>query len=354
MTLYDTILRPILTLAGALAILLAAMGLIGCSAVSTDAAHATTNPVDTFEQDRAAILGMAGAYRVTFDFEETLALRDGYTLKPPYHAEADELVLVIQDTRDFISLQHLLVVRQGGEAHVIKHWRQDWRYQGTQGYDYAGDNTWTPVTYSDAQARGAWVQAVFQVDDSPRYWGVGRWTHHEGVSAWTAEPTHRPLPRREASKRNDYSVLSAVNTHIVTATGWVHQQDNRKLDPSDTHQPVLALEVGVNRYRKTDGQGLAKARDYWRHTAPYWAQVRNAWAEVYGRRQTIRLADRWKGDRLYTHLFDLSDLYWGEDDTRSVRPKIRRVIDAFLLSRQLAKPQDFIPICGDFRVYRVD
>lgn len=339
MTTYDRLFRPVLTAAGALAILLAAMGLIGCETLqardNTGQRASSTNT--KYQQDREAILGMAGEYDVSFDFKETVALRDGYKLKDPYHAEASEKVVVIADEPGFISLQHLLVVSHDGETHVIKHWRQDWRYQNDQGFDYEGDNTWKPVTFNDRATDGAWVQSVYQVDDSPRYWGLGRWEHTDGVSTWSA-PTHRPLPRRESSKRDDYQVMGALNTHVVTPAGWVHYQSNHKLDKTHPTQPVIALESGVNTYTKTNDTDFTKADEYWQKTASYWAQVRAAWSDVYEQRETIRLQERWKGDTLFTHLFDLSDLYWGEADATAARDKIDAILDAFMQPEQVAQP----------------
>lgn len=342
--------RLILTLLCCLAVILAASGMIGCS--STQAASscstgacasygtlvATDDAVDAkFQQDRQAILGMAGEYDVTFDFEETLALRQGYELKDPYTSQASELVLVIKDEPEHISLQHLLVVSHGDETHVVKHWRQDWRYQATTGYDFKGERNWQPMTYSDDDAKGAWVQSVYQVDDSPRYWGLGKWIHTDAVSTWSA-PTHRPLPRREHSQRDDYQVLGAVNTHVVTAGGWMHYQSNHKIDIKSETDKVIALESGVNTYAKTTTTDFTKAREYWKNTQAYWAEVRAAWDGIYAQRQPLVLRNRVKGDVMFTHIFDLADLYWGEQDATEARAKINEVIDAFMKAEQVAQP----------------
>ena len=336
-----------MTLFAAALVIAAALGLLGCSATQTTAAGEpvsarTDNASDSavtdaarFEQDRAAILGMAGEYTVSFDFREVMAVRDGYDLAEPYHTEATELVKVIEDRGEFISLQHLLVVWVEDEAHVIKHWRQDWAYQGTELYDYKGENRWVPMRISEDQAEGAWVQSVYQVDDSPRYWGVGQWVHQDGVSTWSA-PTHRPLPRRELDKRDDYQVVGAVNTHIVTADGWVHEQQNRKIDIHNDQSPVIAIEIGVNTYTKTTEIDFAEAEEYWEKTHAYWAQVRAVWADIYAQRKPIVLEERWRGDTMFTHLFDLADLYWGETDVSGAPAQIREIIDAFL-SREVAQ-----------------
>src|SRR5258706_7992278 len=85
------------------------------------------------ERDRAAILAMAGDYRVSFDFLETILFEPGAPPARPYRSWATERVYVIEDRPDRIRLQHILVMfvvddagRQSGPL-VQKHWRQDWR-----------------------------------------------------------------------------------------------------------------------------------------------------------------------------------------------------------------------------------
>lgn len=337
--------RPVLTLLGALGILLAAFGLIGCGttphadkAAGPEASQAQPglSAQARFELDRKAILGMVGEYKVRFDFHEIMPVRQGYELAEPYHSEATELVKVISDTGSFISLQHLLVVWTEGKPHVVKHWRQDWQYEGTEMYRFAGENRWLPTSVAEADARGAWVQSVFQVDDSPRYWGVGRWSHADGVSTWSAE-SNRPLPRRESTRRSDYQIVGGVNTHIITPQGWVHEQRNRKIDIHNDQSPVIALEIGVNTYTKTDQVDFAAANEYWEKTRAYWQQVRAEWQEVYAQREPIELADRVRGDTMSTHFFDLSDLYWGKPDASQAREQIREIIKAFLTRPAVAR-----------------
>ena len=50
-----------------------------------------------FEKDRQAILAMAGQYRVTFQFQETVGIEPGYELHEPYRAEATEMIEVLED-----------------------------------------------------------------------------------------------------------------------------------------------------------------------------------------------------------------------------------------------------------------
>src|SRR6185295_15966344 len=100
------------------------------------------------ERDRRAILAMAGPYRVTFDFLEVV--RYDPALKPdaPYQSWATEYVFVAEDRKDFIALQHILVLRvlgeggKVGEPITVRHWRQEWRYQAETLLAYDGANTW--------------------------------------------------------------------------------------------------------------------------------------------------------------------------------------------------------------------
>ena len=49
-------------------------------------------------------------YRVYFDFMETMGFVDDYVPAQPYQSWATEYVKVIEDEKDFISLQHITVM----------------------------------------------------------------------------------------------------------------------------------------------------------------------------------------------------------------------------------------------------
>lgn len=97
-------------------------------------------------------------------------------------------------------------------------------------WSYIGNYKWKSIELKQQDAQGKWLQTVWQVDDSPCYAGLGRWTKDNGVTEWTSNETYRPLPRREHTIRNDYDVIIGTNRHVLTATGWVHEQDNIKFD----------------------------------------------------------------------------------------------------------------------------
>lgn len=257
-------------------------------------------------QDRQAILAMAGRYKVTFHFEETIALAQGYQAKPVKDTGAQEWVLVVESKPDFISLQHILVMGSGENQFVLKHWRQDWTYQPKQLLQFIGGNTWTMQAVPPALAQGAWSQTVYQVDDSPRYGGIGKWSHEHGISQWTAKTAWRPLPRRDMTTRNDYHTIDAVQRHVITPFGWAHEQDNTKLVLRGKAH-ALTREIGLNAYRKDPSLDLKKAQAQWEATKDYWKSIRDFWSKVEQGHQTFGLKLQGETAPLYTPLLKLAE-----------------------------------------------
>jgi hypothetical protein len=168
---------------------------------------------------------------------------------------------------------------------VMRHWRQEWKYEATELLAYEGDNRWALRPVPEAQRKGAWVQSVYQVDDSPRYAANGRWQHSAGVSSWISEETWRPLPRREWSVRKDYQVLVGTNRHTITPRGWVQEENNLKLALGSDGKPraalpYLAREYGVARYERIRDYDFSAGKAYFEKSEPFWAEVRAAWREL--------------------------------------------------------------------------
>jgi hypothetical protein len=267
---------------------------------------ATQAPRQPDPRDRAAILAMAGEFRVRFKFDETLALAPDYELKPSKRSGATEWVTVVEQRTDFISLQHILVM--GDEHTVVKHWRQDWQYQPARLMRFLGDRSWQMQPLSQEQAAGQWSQTVYEVDDSPRYAGIGIWRHQDGVSSWESDRVWRPLPRREYTTRDDYQVLEVVNRHVITPNGWAHEQDNTKLVVgADGHQQALVRESGLNTYRHIDDYDFEAGREYWRETASFWADVRRSFDTLMATPEVFALHAERDDEPLYAKLFELAD-----------------------------------------------
>jgi Family of unknown function (DUF6607) len=214
------------------------------AAEAEEAAEVSASKKD-FDKDRRAILAMAGNYHVTFSFRETVPFVAGYTLKKPTLTQGDDVVRVIKDDKHMISLQHTLVSRDG----ATERWRQDWVYEPKEIIAFVGHNTWDRRELSGSERRGKWAQLVYEADDEPRYASIGRWVHENGASSWTAAPTWRPLPQRDAATRSDYDVILCVNREAITPAGWVEEEDNTKLVLRGTPQ-ALVREVGLNTYTR--------------------------------------------------------------------------------------------------------
>lgn len=238
------------------------------------------------EQDHRAILALAGNYRVSFDFTESFGMAPDYKPARPYFSWATENVTVLEDRSDFVSLQHTLVMYfkdekgKSSPPMVQKHWREDWTWQPKVLHIYVKDSSWKTVAV--VAPEGRWSQAVYQVDDSPRYELIGAWTHDGGASSWHSDVGARPLPRREFSVRSDYNVLDGFEELILTPTGWVHTQNNRKmLVAKDGTRTCVGGEIGINRYEEITAPDLAGPfKAYWAKTGDYWKDVRTTWDET--------------------------------------------------------------------------
>jgi hypothetical protein len=160
--------------------------------------------------------------------------------------------------------------------------------------------------------KGSWVQSVFQVDDSPRYAGVGRWRHSDSFSTWISGETWRPLPRREWSVRSDYQVLAGTNRHTVTQTGWLQEENNLKLalgadDGPRATLPYVAREYGVARYERIKDYDFGAGQEYFDRTEPFWAEVRRAWRDIGGREGHIEMREAVDQGQLFMPFFEYAE-----------------------------------------------
>ncbi len=284
-----------------------------------------------FQQDRAAILAMEGDHRVSFDFRETVPFVEEYELKSKVSG-GYEVVRVIEDRGDFISLQHILVVG-GDEGMAIKHWRQDWKYEPDRVLVFVGGNAWKWREVSDIERGGAWSQTVYQVDDAPRYGAVGRWEHDAGISEWTPPAEWRPLPRRDATTRDDYHTIDAVNRHALMPNGWVHEQDNSKLILTGERPELLVREVGVNTYIRTDEFDVSVALDYWAETEAFWGGIRAKWTGIEQSNDAFGLTIQGEPEELYFQILGLAEeVRSGEKEVPVAIDEAKAIIDSYTVS----------------------
>jgi len=295
------------------------------------------------QRDQAAIRALSGEYRVSFDFLETVLFSGETQPSKPYRSWATEKVYIVEDTPGFVMLQHILVmyyVDEKGSTQgpaVIKHWRQDWRYEPETIVEYSGHRIWRPRLLQDEERSGQWTQTVYQVDDTPRYALIGQWEHNASFSAWTSHDGRRPLPRREYTVRNDYHALDGINRLTVTPLGWIHEQDNLKrvLDESGDNPPetpFLAREFGINRYERLVDFDFSAGDIYWEKTGAYWARVRTELEARFNEGGALRIDTQCNDQPVYQQFFALAgQMESGEiSDVSELDAKIRDTFECLV------------------------
>ena len=257
------------------------------------------------KKDIKSIKEMCGCFEVRFDFAETFVKTDNedYEGSKNYSSVGLEWAQLVEEDKNKISIQHILIAGSKERPYIIKHWRQDWLYQNIDFYVYDHGNKWSFVKKDIKDMKGQWTQKVFQVDDSPRYEGSGSWVHVDGKSYWE-NTSSAPLPRREYSKRIDYNVTLRGNRQEITPTGWVHDQDNKKIiRVKGEKDKILAHEKGYNNYVKVDDSRCESAANWWDKNKTKWENIRMKWAEVYGRKENLNLKKTVNNNPLYMVLF---------------------------------------------------
>ena len=292
------------------------------------------------ERDQAAIRALAGDYRTSFDFLETMVFAEGVDPATPYRSWGTERVFVLEDRPGFLSLQHVMVmfvVDEAGEPRgpfVQKHWRQDWTFEPTSVLEFRGFARYRSRPLSASERAGRWTQTVYQVDDTPRFTLIGEWSHNERYSVFTSSPDDwRPLPRREHTVRDDYQAIAGTNRITVHPTGWVHEQDNLKLvltGPGvvDADAPARAREIGVNRYDRILDFDFTAGAEYWEATAPFWSDVRSAWRDRIARGSEHQIANRCGEQPAFQLLFMMAEESRGTPaDSGERRAAIEETLD---------------------------
>lgn len=257
-------------------------------------------------QDRNAIKKMCGCFEVEFNFAETFKYSSDSTYVPSnnYKTGGLEWAQLVDDEKNKISIQHILLVGPESSPYVMKHWKQDWIFENQEFYKYNGNNSWNYKTKSKGKVKNQWTQKVYQVDDSPRYEGSATWVHVDGKSYWE-NISDAPLPRREYSKRSDYNITVRGNRQEITNDGWIHDQDNSKIIRSvDKNDILIAKEKGFNYYKRVDDSRCKAAADWWTQNYSKWKTVRDKWNEIYSRKTDLKLHSLVDSKPLYSYLFD--------------------------------------------------
>lgn len=282
--------------------------------------------------DIASIKSMCGCYDIEFNFAETFSPQKDYEYHDNYKAGALEYIFAVEESKDKVVLQHLLIV---GDSMIVKHWRQDWLYENTNLYTFDQNNTWNYQALDPKAVKGQWTQKVYQVDDSPRYEASGTWIHADGKNYWESY-ADAPLPRREHSKRSDYNVMVRKNRQEITDYGWVHEQDNQKVMRTAENDELLAWEKGWNTYTKTADSKCNVAKEWWADNNQYWADVRAVWDELFQTKETIAINMKVEDKVLFQRLFALGKEVNKESyNSEIVKNQIREVIRLHLKNEEL-------------------
>jgi len=302
--------------------------------------HLKEKNISNFEKDRRAILALQGEYEVSFEFLETVLLDTENDFDVPYASGGTEFIKVIRNEKNHISLQHILVMfkvdpRTGEEVGplMVKHWRQDWTFEPKSQLEFEGENSWSKKKISRNQRKGHWRWDVFQVDDTPRYSGVGKWSHFESASTFQTSFMNRPLPRREFSVRSDYKVLLGTDTIVLTKDSWYHEQKNFKQKDvaTATENNFLAREIGHNSYKRIKNFDFSSGYEYWEKTSPYWNDVTTVWSKLLKRLDSYSLRKSVDGKKLFMYHFeyavDEDILEMSSEDRQKV---IRTLIEKFI------------------------
>ncbi len=269
---------------------------------------------------------MCGCFEIDFDYTETFSPDTNYEFHKDYHAHAAaEYAFVVEETKDKIVIQHLLVIN---DSMIIKHWRQDWIYENTDLLEYDADFKWTYVKKSKEEVQGQWTQKVYQVDDSPRYQGSATWVHVDGRHFWESK-SDSPLPRREYSKRSDYNVLNRGNRHEVTDYGWLHEQDNVKVVRNTSGDKILAHEKGLNKYKSQDESKCQAAIDWWQKNEKNWGLVRAEWEDVFGEKEDVAIQKLVDEKMMWMQMFELSNSF-DENDEAKTKKSIKEVLKKYM------------------------
>ena len=278
----------------------------------------SSNAQNKKKQDQNAIKDMCGCFEVSFNFAETFNYSNDSDYKPSKIKKSKglEWAQLVKDEKNHISIQHILVIGKVPNQFIVKHWRQDWLYENNDFYMFNGNNVWQYEKKSKDEVKKQWTQKVFQVDDSPRYEGSGSWVHIDGMSYWE-NTTDAPLPRREYTVRSDYNITKRGNRHEITDSGWVHDQNNKKIIREEGKDDIIiAEEKGYNIYSKVDDSDCEAAQIWWKENYDKWSIVRNEWSDIYNRNKTLKLKNKVDNKVLYKYLF--SEDFSSEDEIKNI------------------------------------
>ncbi|HCF64475.1 MAG TPA: hypothetical protein DEU93_10270 [Chitinophagaceae bacterium] len=250
---------------------------------------------------------LCGCFDVTFQYAETFSHQPAYKFHDrEFISGGTELSLPIEVSNDKVVIQHLLVIN---DTFVIKHWREEWQYESPELWRYKGNRLWVKEKMPASEVKGKWTQTVWEVSDEPRYQGYSPFVELDNKIIWQST-ADAPLPRREYTVREDYNILRRTNRIVLNSNGYVHEQDNYKVQrASDGTEKILVEERGLNTYTKLPDASCQSALEFWKKNESYWTMVRNIWNEEISKRSSLQLHFKVEGKQLHDYLNKLSYSY---------------------------------------------
>lgn len=272
------------------------------------------------------IENLCGCFDVTFKYAETFSPNKSYKFHDRESLRGIELVLPVEVSDKKFVLQHLLLV---DSDMVIKHWREDWIYEAPELFVFQGNKQWTKQTLLLQDYKNKWTQSVWEVDDAPRYQGIGEWISNKDKTYWESI-ADAPLPRREYTVRNDYNILKRDNRIVVIGDSWRHEQDNQKIRRTAGNDTLIAEEKGINTYNRIADSKCEKAKEWWQKNGAFWNQVRAEWENYFKTANSVSLKSKINEKRLHEYFSEL----WKQWSTKAisteeVKDKLREVIASF-------------------------
>lgn len=285
-------------------------------------------------QDKQNIEKLCGCFEVSFKYSETFAPEADYK----FHNREEiggtaELALPIEVSDKKIVIQHLLIVNP---KVIVKHWREEWTYENPVIWKYKGDRTWVKEILPVEQVKGKWTQTIWEVADEPRYQGYSQFVNLDGKIVWQ-NTTDAPLPRREYSVRNDYNILNRTNRLYFTDSGYLHEQDNKKIIRTNGIDKLLVEEKGYNTYKRIDEKDCAAAKIYWEKNKDYWGRVQKVWTGYMATNNSISLENKVGGKMLHEYLMAQAKEYAEKNITESeIDEMIKKELHQFIIKNHVA------------------
>ncbi len=273
---------------------------------------------------------LCGCFSVEFKYAETFAPDPNYKYhEREYIDGGTELSLPIEESDKKIVIQHLLVIT---DSIIVKHWREEWTYENPELWVYQGNKTWKKTMLKPEEVKGKWTQTVWEVSDEPRYQGFSQFINLDGKTIWQST-TDAPLPRREYSVRDDYNILNRTNRLNITDSGYIHEQENKKIIRSNgTVDKLLVEEKGINSYKRLNPAACNAAKVYWEKNKDYWQKVRTVWSNYIKNTNTVHLQTKIEGKLLHEYLMVLAkDYAAGKIAPADIDQKITTEINRFVI-----------------------